>query len=62
MIWLGWIVFYGSFALAGIFAVMALFIGPVIVRREERALEIRFGDTYREFRRTTPRWLGRISR
>jgi hypothetical protein len=62
VIWLGWIEFYGSFALASIFAAMAMLIGPVIVPREERGLEIRFGDTYREFRRTTPRWLGRTRR
>lgn len=62
LILVGWIVFYGSFALASIFAVMALLIGPVIVPREERGLETRFGDAYREFRRTTPRWLGRRRR
>ena len=61
-IWLGWMAFYGSFVLAGVFAVMALLIGPVIVPREERGLEVRFGDAYREFRRTTPRWLGKTRR
>src|SRR6266446_2967451 len=30
-IWLAWMVFYGSFVLAGLFAVMALLLGPVIV-------------------------------
>jgi protein-S-isoprenylcysteine O-methyltransferase Ste14 len=59
VIWLGWMAYYGSFVLAGTFAVMALLIGPIIVPREERGLEARFGDEYREFRRTTPRWLGK---
>src|SRR5450631_2423932 len=49
-IWLGWMVFYGSFVIAGVFTVGALLIGPVIVPREERGLEARFGDEYREFR------------
>ena len=61
-VWLGWIVFYGSFALGGVFAAAALSLGPVIVPREERGLEARFGDAYREFRRTTPRWLGKTRR
>jgi protein-S-isoprenylcysteine O-methyltransferase Ste14 len=59
VIWLGWLVFYGSFVLAGTFATLALLIGPIIVPREERGLEARFGDAYREFRRKTPRWLGK---
>lgn len=62
VIWLGWIVFYGSFFIALLFAVVALLVGPVIVPREERGLEARFGDQYREFRRTTPRWLGKTRR
>jgi protein-S-isoprenylcysteine O-methyltransferase Ste14 len=45
--WLGWILFYGSFALASFFAAIAVVIGPVVVPREERGLEIRFGDAYR---------------
>jgi len=61
-IWLGWIAFYGSFVLGGVFAAAALLVGPVIVPREERGLEVRFGDVYREFRRTTPRWLGKTRR
>ena len=61
-IWLGWIVFYGSFALGGAFAAGVLFLGPVIAPREERGLEARFGDAYREFRRTTPHWLGKARR
>lgn len=29
------------------------------VRQEERHLDARFGERYRRYRRTTPRWLGR---
>jgi len=62
LIWLGWIAFYGSVVLGSIFAMAALFLGPVIVPREERGLEARFGDAYRDFRRTTPHWLGKPRR
>lgn len=62
VIWLGWMVFYGSFVVAGVFTVVALVTGRVIVPREERGLEVRFGDAYREFRRTTPRWVGKTRR
>ncbi|HXJ40092.1 MAG TPA: isoprenylcysteine carboxylmethyltransferase family protein [Bryobacteraceae bacterium] len=62
VIWLGWMAFYGSWILVGTFVVMAVVMGPIIVPREERGLEARFGEVYREFRRTTPRWLGRRRR
>lgn len=61
-IWLGWILFYGSFAVAGLFAVAALLIGLIVVPCEERGLEAKWGIGYHEFRRTTPRWLGEIRR
>jgi uncharacterized protein len=59
--WLGWTAFYGSFVI-GATAMAAMLLAPVIVAREERGLEARFGDQYREYRRTTPRWLGNIGR
>jgi protein-S-isoprenylcysteine O-methyltransferase Ste14 len=62
VVWLGWMAFYGSIVIASVFAVMALLLGPVIVPREERGLEVRFGNLYREYRRTTPRWLGKPRR
>ncbi len=61
-IWLGWMGFFGSLVVAGLFTVMALVIGSVIVPGEERGLESKFGEAYREFRRTTPRWLGKTKR
>jgi protein-S-isoprenylcysteine O-methyltransferase Ste14 len=62
VIWLGWIVLCGSLVLAAIFVAAAVIVGPVIVPREERGLDVRFGEVYREFRRTTPRWLGKQRR
>ena len=61
VIWSGWIAFFGSFVLGGV-AAMALVLGPIIVPREERGLEARFGDAYRDYRRTTPRWFGKPRR
>lgn len=56
-IWVGWIIFFGSLAVLAAFVAMGTFLGPVIVRREERGLEARFGDVYREYKRSTPRWI-----
>ena len=55
-IWLGWIVFYGSVAVLAVLC-LAAFFGPLIVRREERGLETRFGEMWRVYKRATPRWL-----
>jgi putative transposase len=59
LIFIGWIAFYGSLVLLVVIAAVALLLGPFIVPREERGLEARFGDTYRKYRRTTPRWFGK---
>lgn len=59
-IMLGWTLFYGSVAvfigLAGLLALYAL----VVVPWEERKLEARFGEAYRQYKSTVPRWLGQI--
>ncbi len=34
----------------------------LIIRREERGLELRFGDSYRSYRASVPRWIPRIPR
>jgi protein-S-isoprenylcysteine O-methyltransferase Ste14 len=57
LIWPGWIAFYGSFAILIALILLAVFVGPVVVPREERGLEARFGDAYRQYARKTPRWL-----
>jgi protein-S-isoprenylcysteine O-methyltransferase Ste14 len=60
-IWLGWMAFYGSLILVGM-ATLALVLGPLVVPREEKGLEAMFGEAYREYRRTTPRWFGKARR
>jgi protein-S-isoprenylcysteine O-methyltransferase Ste14 len=61
VLWLGWAGFYGSVVvLLGLLALSPL--GLIVVPREERGLEARFGEAYRQYRRTVPRWLGKRRR
>ena len=59
-LWLGWAVWFGSpiVALAGV----ALFAAMTrAIRREESDLESRFGEAFRRYAASVPRWLGRVS-
>ncbi len=56
-IWLGWAIFYGSLVVAGGLLLLSSFLVFVQVPMEERALEKRFGDGYRQFRDQVPRWV-----
>ncbi len=55
---LGWMLFYGSVAIFITFLVAGAMFNIVIVPREERELEARFGESYLQYKRTVPRWLG----
>jgi protein-S-isoprenylcysteine O-methyltransferase Ste14 len=58
LLWLGWAAFYGSIAVMiadVIFWVYQNFYG---IPGEERAMEARFGETYRQYKNAVPRWLG----
>ena len=57
IILLGWIVFHGSLVLAGILGLSSLILGPIVLPREERGLDARFGEVYRDYCRKTPRFL-----
>jgi protein-S-isoprenylcysteine O-methyltransferase Ste14 len=62
LIWLGWIIFYGSVAvLAGTVIVWGS-VAMLVVPWEERNLAARFGEAYLQYKRSVPRWLGRRSR
>lgn len=62
IVWLGWAVFYGS-ALIGVVAVVLWALSDRLkVPQEERGLEARFGEAYRDYRRRVPRWLGKVRR
>jgi protein-S-isoprenylcysteine O-methyltransferase Ste14 len=61
-IWLGWAIFYGSVVMLILTVVGWTFFNYFKVPREERALEARFGEAYRDYRRRVPRWIGTIRR
>ena len=55
-LWAGWAVFFGSAAVAA--GAVALFlVVRLVVVREERDLEAKFPDRYREYKATVPRWI-----
>ena len=54
--WLGWSWFFGSPVVAGSALGFASFMRGA-VRREEKTLETRFGDAWREYADRVPRWL-----
>ncbi len=62
LIWLGWIIFYGSVAvLAGAVIIWGI-VARLVVPSEERNLEARFGEAYLQYMRSVPRWRGSRSR
>src|SRR3954453_9336251 len=50
-LWLGWAIFYDSVLILIGFAVLCGGIHFVVLPREERALEERFGEVYRQYKR-----------
>jgi protein-S-isoprenylcysteine O-methyltransferase Ste14 len=55
----GWVLFYGSLAVLAGFLVVLAILSFCAMPLEERAMEARFGDAYRDYKRRVPRWLGR---
>ncbi len=56
---LGWTIGTGLVVLLGL-TLFAIITGAVMVREEERELEARFGDEYREYRRRVPAFIPRL--
>jgi protein-S-isoprenylcysteine O-methyltransferase Ste14 len=62
IVWLGWSLFYGSLPILIVTVVLWALSNAFKVPQEERGLEARFGDAYRDYRRRVPRWVGQIRR
>jgi protein-S-isoprenylcysteine O-methyltransferase Ste14 len=54
--WLGWTITYGSVANAIVFLMASILFVFVVVPFEERRLERRFGDDYRQYKKTVAGW------
>ncbi len=60
--WFGWTLFYGSLPVLIGFLLWLTVFNFVIVPWEERDLEARFGEAYRQYKSKVPRWLGKTRR
>jgi protein-S-isoprenylcysteine O-methyltransferase Ste14 len=59
-LWLGWAIFYGSVPVFVGFVVLWVVVNYIVLPGEERALEARFGEAYRQYKSKVPRWLGKV--
>jgi protein-S-isoprenylcysteine O-methyltransferase Ste14 len=62
VIWLGWVIFYGSVAVLVGFVAIWRSVALLVVPWEERKLETRFGEAYLRYKNSVPRWLGKTRR
>jgi protein-S-isoprenylcysteine O-methyltransferase Ste14 len=62
VLWLGWALFYGSVAVFFALVIIGAVFTFIMVPSEERRLDERFGERYRQYKQTVPRWLGKIRR
>ena len=58
LIWLGWIIFYGSVAVFDGAVIIWGIVARLVVPSEERNLEARYGEAYLQYMRSVPRWRG----
>jgi protein-S-isoprenylcysteine O-methyltransferase Ste14 len=59
---LGWVIFYGSIAVLITCVAWYLFFNYFAMPQEERVMEARFGEAYREYKNKVPRWFGKVRR
>ena len=61
VLWLGWALFYGSFAVLIGFLVLGVVFNFIVVPWEDRNLEARFGESYLRYKSSVHRWFGKKS-
>jgi protein-S-isoprenylcysteine O-methyltransferase Ste14 len=61
-LWLGWAIFFGSLGLLLGFVLGFELLNFLVLPREERGLERRFGALYLQYKNSAPRWLGKTPR
>ena len=58
VMWLGWVVFYGSIAIFVALVMWWIAFVFILVPYEERQLEARFGETFLNYKNVVPKWFG----
>jgi protein-S-isoprenylcysteine O-methyltransferase Ste14 len=56
-LWLGWTIFYGSWVVLVATFLLWLVLNHIVIPREERGLESRHQEAYRQYFREVRRWL-----
>ena len=56
IVWFGWAVFYGSVLVVAGLVIFWVVLNFVVIPREERGLEARHKETYRQYLQRVPRW------
>ncbi len=59
-VWFGWTVFYGSPSILAALVLLWSVFAIRVIPSEERQLQQMFGDDYLDYKRSVPRWLGRV--
>ena len=60
MLIVGWVIFYGNIALLIALVAWFLFFNYYQIPLEERVMEARFGEAFREYKNNVPRWFGKV--
>jgi protein-S-isoprenylcysteine O-methyltransferase Ste14 len=62
VMWLGWTLFYGSLPVLVALVMWGAFFAFIQIPSEERAIEAHLGEAYLQYKKTVPRWIGKVRR